>query len=408
MSPLEHPTAGLRAMSPDDPPFIVFSEDWGEHPSSCQHLFRRIAVNHPVLWVNTIGMRSPTLSMTDFHKARIKLGKMLRGTREAQSRDLPQRLRLHVSQPPMLPFASIRIVREWNRRSVIRRVREAARSLGMKSPVIVSAVPNACDFVNALDRRRVVYYCVDDFTQWPGLDHALVRELDQLMIDASDSLIATSLKLERRLRESGKPTWLLQHGVDIDLFGEVAPAEHSCLAAIPRPRAGYLGLFDERNDIELIAALARRMSDVSFVFTGPVTADVSQLAAFRNVFLTGPVPYRELPQVIRGLDALFIPYLVNSFTDSISPLKFREYLATGKAVVTTPLAEALLQKEHIEIARTVDEWERALRTGFGVDVAARKARLASVLQGESWDDKAKQFLAMCLTPTPTGQAKGVA
>src|SRR5262245_8337679 len=43
----------------ETPPLLVFSDDWGRHPSSCQHLIRRLRQDFPVLWVNTIGTRQP-------------------------------------------------------------------------------------------------------------------------------------------------------------------------------------------------------------------------------------------------------------------------------------------------------------------------------------------------------------
>ncbi|MEJ0038448.1 MAG: glycosyltransferase [Gammaproteobacteria bacterium] len=393
-------TAAVAAAMPADekPSFIVFSEDWGEHPSSCQHLFHRIAREHRVLWVNTVGMRTPRLTMTDLRKARLKLAKMLSGTRSG-SAARAESLNLRVSQPRMLPFP-YPIVRRWNRRSVVGTVsREWAQFSGSR-PIVVCAIPNPCDYVDALDARRVVYYCVDDFTQWPGLDHRLVREMDEAMIGASDVLIATSAKLEARLSRSGKPTFLLQHGVDLELFSKEAADTHAVLAGIPGPRAGYFGLFNERNDIELIAALARRMPDLSFVFTGPVTTDTSALKAFPNVHFTGAIPYRELPRLIAGLDVLFIPYLVNDFTDSISPLKLKEYLATGRPVVTTPMAEAMPLAEHMAIAKGAQEWESALREALTVDVAVRKKRLAGYLRRESWDEKAAQFLHWCVDGCP--------
>ncbi|MSP72677.1 MAG: hypothetical protein EXR76_10970 [Myxococcales bacterium] len=51
------------------PDFIVFSDDWGRHPSSCQHLFRHIALEHRVLWVETVGLRPPLLTRADLCRA---------------------------------------------------------------------------------------------------------------------------------------------------------------------------------------------------------------------------------------------------------------------------------------------------------------------------------------------------
>ena len=74
--------------------------------------------------------------------------------------------------------------------------------------------------------------------------------------------------------------------------------------------------------------------------------------------LNHPVPYAELPALVHGLDALFIPYLVNNFTDSISPLKLKEYLATGKPVITTPMAEALPHRPDVEVPASIEQWEQ--------------------------------------------------
>ena len=49
--------------------FVVFADDWGRHPSSCQHLFRRIVPHAQVLWVNTIGLRVPRLNVHDIARS---------------------------------------------------------------------------------------------------------------------------------------------------------------------------------------------------------------------------------------------------------------------------------------------------------------------------------------------------
>src|ERR1022692_3759480 len=93
--------------------FIVFSDDWGVHPSSSQHLFRELALDHSTLWVNTVGMRRPSLSWADLKKARSKLIRWLGGPR-VPARANGANLRLRVIQPFMLPYASIGAIRWIN------------------------------------------------------------------------------------------------------------------------------------------------------------------------------------------------------------------------------------------------------------------------------------------------------
>ena len=84
------------------PGFVVFSDDWGMHPSSCQHLFRHISRSHHVGWINTIGMRPPSVSWTDARKIVEKASRMLSRPRD----DTPSAdtANVEVFQPAMLPY----------------------------------------------------------------------------------------------------------------------------------------------------------------------------------------------------------------------------------------------------------------------------------------------------------------
>ncbi len=376
------------------PSFLVFSDDWGEHPSSCQHIFRHLAREHQVLWVNTIGMRTPRLTLGDARKVVYKAKKMLLGAQKGEKASAPQELRLRVYQPPMLPFAANPLVRKYNKAVVVRGVRRELQRAGIDRPILVSTVPNAGDYVGSCGESRVVYYCVDDFTEWPGLDHRLVREMERELIGKADVFIATSEKLRRRLAAAGKPTCLLTHGVDPDFFRRRAEGEHALLAHIPRPRVGYFGLFDERSDLHMLRKVASALPGISFVITGRVEADISALRELPNIHCTGPVPYAELPMLVQGWDACFLLYVRSTLTDAISPLKLKEYLATGKPVFCTPLPEARALAPFLHFASSAEEWIEGLRgllSGERMDSAEGAAARMDFLAGESWQRKAAIF-----------------
>jgi glycosyltransferase involved in cell wall biosynthesis len=220
--------------------------------------------------------------------------------------------------------------------------------------------------------------------------------MEKKLISRSTELVATSRQLFRKLEKIGKPTYLLTHGVDLNLFAGKTGAEHPCLAGIPKPRAGYFGLFDERSDQNVIAAVASQMPEFSFVFTGPTAIDAKALKRFPNIFFTGPVPYTDLPSLVSGLDVLFIPYLVNEFTESISPLKLKEYLVTGKPVIATPMAETILLEEYLTIVRTTQDWKVGLSAALSADISARQKAIREMMAGESWARKAAAFVQICM------------
>lgn len=373
--------------------FIVFSDDWGAHPSSSQHLFRHIAREHSVIWINTIGMRTPRLRVSDLAKAGRKLTRMCIPHLN-RTRSDPADLHLQVYQPFMLPYSSVAAVRELNARSVLRTVQRASNAAARSAEVIVVATaPNAGDYCAALPDATVVYYCVDDFTQWPELDAKTVRDMEQKLIRRADVLVAVSERLCARLAGHGKRVHLLTHGVDAEVFRRPVSREHPYLSGIPKPRVGFFGLIDARVDQELLLSVAQRMTDVSFVLAGPVEVSMKRLANCANVHLTGALPYLELPDLVFGLDLLFIPYRAGALGDSLSPLKLKEYLVTGKPVISTPIREA--RAPLIAIAQTVEDWIYELRRGLEVATDAGRTTAMAAMEGESWSSKACEFLALC-------------
>lgn len=373
--------------------FIVFADDWGGHPSSSQHLFQRIAAKHDVLWVNTVGMRRPRLTRSDFGKAWAKMRRMFR-----RGADQPQRPgdppRLHVCQPFMLPFAGVSAVRRFNAHSVRRVVRQRLDALGLQKPVLVAAAPAAGDVAGDLGEEQIVYYCVDDFSNWAGYDHELVRKMEARLIERTDIAIATSHLLQSLLRAQGKDADLLPHGADISLFSAIPEREHPMLAGIKGPRVGYFGAIDERLDDKLLAGLARARPDIAFILAGPRLAAHSRLDALANVHFIGEMAYANLPYLVAGLSALLLPYRVDRSTAAVSPLKLKEYLATARPVVASGLAEINEFSDHLAIGRDLASWLRAIDAAVQIPLTSGQQPIPQWLADEGWDRKAEQFLEM--------------
>src|SRR5436190_17823768 len=128
----------FAAESPADPrgSLLVFSDDWGRHPSSCQHLVRHLLARHDVYWVNTIGTRTPKLDLATLTRGLEKARQWLRRRSDASA--LPANLR--VLNPRMWPSFGSRFGRALNRRLLARQLDPLLRSLP-EPPVAVTTLP---------------------------------------------------------------------------------------------------------------------------------------------------------------------------------------------------------------------------------------------------------------------------
>jgi glycosyltransferase involved in cell wall biosynthesis len=267
--------------------------------------------------------------------------------------------------------------------------------MNLHDPIVVSTVPNAAEYPKILVGHCVVYYCVDDFSLWPGLDAKRVSDMERRLVEQSEIIVAVSDALALKFANSGKKVEILTHGVDLEHFGASTDSEHAMLKSIPAPRVGFFGLIDGRFDGSLVDALAVQMPDLSFVFAGPIDASAGELPVRKNLHFVGPIPYAELPAFVAGLIALILPYKTNGLADMLSPLKLKEYLATRKPVVIAPLAAAREWSDVLVVARSRMDWEVAVRAvidGTPLDCATETdARLTA----EAWAIKASELLSLC-------------
>jgi glycosyltransferase involved in cell wall biosynthesis len=113
------------------------------------------------------------------------------------------------------------------------------------------------------------------------------------------------------------------------------------MAAIPRPRLGFVGALSAyKVDFDLILAVARARRDWHWAMIGQVgegqpDTRLGALGGEPNVHLLGPKPYALLPEYLRSFDVATIPAATNDYTASMFPMKFFEYLSAGKPVVAS-------------------------------------------------------------------------
>jgi hypothetical protein len=113
---------------PEPAPLLVFADDWGRHPSSCQHLVSHVLPRRPVVWVNTIGTRPPRLDRATLRRGFEKVGQWV-GLKASPGRQ-PGEDGIHpnlcVLNPKMWPSFRSRLARGLNRRLLTREVRPVA------------------------------------------------------------------------------------------------------------------------------------------------------------------------------------------------------------------------------------------------------------------------------------------
>lgn len=388
-------------MSLDKRPLIVFGEDWGRHPSSTQHLALRLARRRDILWINSIGLRRPRLSLGDARRLLHK-GRRLLTRRDAQPNGpaVPKAARLKVVDATALPFPASTMARRLNRRIIPASLAPARTALPGRRPIVWCSLPSAVDAIGGLDAAATVYYAGDDFTALSGVDHRPVARMEHELVDRADLVLAASEPLLARF--PAQKSRLLTHGCDLELFSTPAPRAPDMPTG--RPIAGFYGSLSDWLDVDLLAGLARRLPDWNIVLIGDVRCPLDDLPALPNVHLLGPRPHAALPAYLQHWQAALLPFRDTPQIRACNPLKLREYLASGTPVVATPFPAATAYGEHLSLSGSLDGFVRAVLEAPHDPAARRRARQVSVAR-ESWEHRAAEVEdLLCRFDPPAGAA----
>ncbi|HJX92881.1 MAG TPA: glycosyltransferase [Pyrinomonadaceae bacterium] len=365
-------------------------EDWWyHHPHSKAHLMRKFARSgNKVIFVNSISMGLPRLAHKDLlPRIKRKLGSYSKLARETEEG-------ITVVSPASLPFFGSATARSLNRQMLSAQIKKLVKSRGLSKPILWIAIPTAAEMIGAFDESAIVYHVSDKYdanTMDHATDPALIRRLHHHAIGAADLIFYSGRKLFEEANEGCERSYLLEQGVDYQHWNKVKAAPVAPeIERIPRPRLGYFGAIEPwLIDQELIKRAARERPDWQWIFIGNRSRGV-EIESLPNTHFLPPVSYDVLPSFAAGFDVCVLPWETEqAFTSYGSAIKVREYLATGKPVVISPLPEYEPMKDVLRIARSRDEFLRLIEDALAeTDPELAVRRQASVSSG-TWDARAE-------------------
>jgi glycosyltransferase involved in cell wall biosynthesis len=243
--------------------------------------------------------------------------------------------------------------------------------------------------LGAFDAQGVVYDCMDELANF-RFAPTDISAREQFLLARADVVFTGGYQLFESKSRSHGNVHFFGCGVDVDHFGRARGdglAVSPVLEGLPGPLLGYFGVIDERLDYDLIAALAEAFPEATVVMAGPLAkVEREQLPAHANIRWLGQRAYEELPSLVKGFDVCLMPFALNDATRYINPTKTLEYLAAGKPVVSTAVADVVRNfGDVVEVARDTDGFVDAVRRSLEAVEPRRVAEGIQRAEAATWD-----------------------
>ena len=210
-------------------------------------------------------------------------------------------------------------------------------------------LPNATIWFDVLDRLDFMSYY-----------NSYSKKIYNEIIDTADIVTYSANNLHNYVSHR-KDAILLENAVNIQDFVIKSKIDFNkfkdCknIISAKKPVIGYYGAVENWFNFNLIKVLDKT-NKYSIVIIGHVNEELEDLIDeydFENVYFLGIKKFSELKYYGRLFNVGIIPFHVSKLTNSVSPVKFFEYMSMHLPVLTTGINE--MTKYKSDVIKIVDE-----------------------------------------------------
>jgi len=233
----------------------------------------------------------------------------------------------------------------------------------------------------------------DDFRA-PGFGMA-VKHLEQLTA-AADHLVCVNETVAKAFSHPSKI--VMGNGTDAKQFSNWDP-HFQMPPFLPKPSSqhyiGFVGGLDRtRLDTCLLEHLFGTFDRCKFLFVGYCDHPEMRrwLERFPNALFVPEVPYPELTHIIHSFDVAIVPHLDNVYTRGNDLLKVFDYLACGRAIVSTDVSGVDKFAPFVTVTRSKFDFAKAVEDILAGQHIINREEARKLALSHSWPVKASTLL----------------
>lgn len=367
---------------------VLGTADWDQPIATNQHYaVRELAKSFDVVFVESMGLRQPRLSLRDVQRVLRRLLRSRRAGSTIERREVPPGVT--VVSPLVIPVH--RGLPAWVNHVLIRWCLGGLSTL--QPPIgLLAYTPTTY----GLERRFSIslYHCVDLLGEVPGVSMAVVRRWEESLGRRGVTAAASSQAVEASLRGRGFSEVLNWPNVaDSEFFGAFHSAQRRpssvCFAGNLTPLKVDFDLLADLVGVGLEVHLAGPLSE-----GGTSSRHLVDALVARGAHYHGHLNPEQLATLMGTCIVGLAPYVVNNYTLGINPLKVYEHLAAGNALVSTAIPAVESREGHVVVAPDrasfVAEAARlAARPITSSDIAMRRR----IADAHSWRTRGRELRA---------------
>lgn len=265
------------------------------------------------------------------------------------------------------------------------------KKFGFGDSISIVELPFWHRLAKKIGKNKIVYDCMDDHSGFENNSEEMIRE-EGLLLKEADLVVVSSKLLYEKARSENDNLIVVKNAGEVSKFSSLRKNE--LLRDVDGPIVGYYGAIAEWFDYDLVERCAQSRPSVNFVLIGHIvdSANKERLKRHRNIHLLGEMPYEAIADYLYHFDVCMIPFKIIPLTLATNPVKFFEYIASGKPVVSVDLPELREYKDIAYIAKSKEDFLRSIDNALSEQDEAVVEKRKLIAAENTWAHRAERML----------------
>ena len=244
--------------------------------------------------------------------------------------------------------------------------------------------------VDMFKGKKIVYDMMDLYSGFKEAKPELVGAEEEL-VKKSEFVITTADNLYKYAKKLNDNVIMIRNGCDLERFTDIKEnGELDCLK--DKPIIGYFGAISDWFDVDAMEYAVRNNQDKYFILIGNIdTKKVRKLFRFKNVFFLGEIKHDELGGYLAYFNVCTIPFVLNNLIKSTNPVKFYEYVATGKPVVASRFPELEKYADICYLYDSKEDFSKDIYKALYDDSKDMVEKRKIVAKENSWEERVESL-----------------
>lgn len=264
-------------------------------------------------------------------------------------------------------------------------------ALQNKYPIVLVTYHNQSVFCDMLPQKYLWFDVLDNLDFFDRGNEKSAQEIYQ-RLQRRAQLVTYSADNLKQFITSRKDALKLNNAVCIEDFLKYGTLEKidelEQVKARGKKIVGYYGAIEEWFDQEAIKVILEK-TDFEVVLIGRCGIDLSGLKDDR-LHIIGAVPYTALRSYTRYFDVAMIPFRVNDLTNSVSPVKFFEYAAQEKPILSSDIHE--MRAYQCNMVQIYHDYEELVGKLYQLLKQVDRTELRQIASENTWEIRATAVL----------------